>query len=105
MKLIDLEPEYIRYIEDGKMRIVNSLSEAQGIEFYCPKSGCDHKINITFKDRGVLDNQGSHNKEGKPTRWEVNGTDASNLTTLPSIHIKDTCGWHGFITKGIISSC
>lgn len=80
------------------------FAEAQGIEFLCPKcftanGGAvgTHWCNVTFADRGVPDEAGSHNTEGKPTRWTVSGDTFETLVTSPSILLEGGCGWHGFI--------
>jgi len=44
-------------------------------------------------------------KEG--ARWEVtagNPADVTTLTVRPSI-AKDCCGWHGYLTNGVFTSC
>lgn len=89
-------------------------SEAQGISILCPacfrKNGGEvgtHRIQVGFEGRGLLPHQGSQNREGKPSRWQVSGimlTDFESanetLTLSPSID----CGcWHGFIKNGDIS--
>lgn len=120
MRLTELEPQFERYesrpSEPGGspceyLRHVETLADAQGIVFLCPvcftKNGGavgTHGIEVSFADRGVLDHQGSHNKEGKPSRWAAAGTGYADLTLLPSIlcdPAKPACdGWHGFITNG-----
>ena len=138
MKLIELEPEFIRYetrieprdvivgdhatwrergcpsetkILPCRYRIpVEKLSEAQGIFFLCPvcivknkgKVGT-HLCEVTFSGRGVLDEDGVHGSDGRPTRWNVSGSDFSNLTTTPSIQLIGGCAWHGFITNGEVT--
>jgi hypothetical protein len=120
MRLVDLEPGFYRYEErveeydtvHGKIigsrqyKVpVKTIEEAQCIFFICPichnKSG--HQIEVTFANRGVADNHGTHNKEGKPTRWGVSGSDFTNLTTTPSILLEGGCAWHGFITNGEVT--
>lgn len=113
MKLIELEPQFLRYETSDHefLRATDSLADAQGIRFLCPvcfikNSGPvgTHGIEVSFAGRGVKDNQGSHNREGKPSRWNVTGTDYGDLTTQPSILIDPAppacAGWHGFITSG-----
>lgn len=101
-KLADLEPEWVRYEANHPRNLgelihhVNDLSEAQGLMFLCPHCGCTQQM--TFRDRGVQDHQGSHNREGLPSRWSVAGTGIEDLTLTPSID--SGCGWHGFITHG-----
>lgn len=90
---------------------VDNLYEAQAIHFLCPvcfrKNGGavgTHWVEVSFADRGVLDYQGSHNDEGKPSRWTVSGTSYHDLTTTPSIFLKPPgCGWHGYITNGEVT--
>lgn len=123
MKLAQLQPHFIRYetkVEDctfaDGMRSVPvhyivhcDLAEAQGISLLCPKcfqqNGGDvgtHWIEVTFTNRGASDDQGSHGKDGRPTRWNVSGDCFENLTLIPSIKLESGCDWHGFITGGEI---
>ena len=93
------------------MVFVNSLSESQGIIFLCPtcfiKNGRSnmgtHLVEVSFKDHDVLDGQGTRNKKGLPVRWNVSGTNYSDLTTDPSILLEGGCGWHGFIKNGEVT--
>lgn len=130
MQLIDLSPQFIRYgsrvetwqVVDGDHNTwrergcpckdvtgpreykvhVATLVEAQGIFFDCPicKDKQAHSVEVTFRDRGVPDNLGTHNKDGVPVRWAVTGNDFSDLSTQPSILLQGGCGWHGYITNG-----
>lgn len=105
MNLIELQPEFIKYNGTDSITPGVYLDSAQGIQFYCPKKECDHMIQISFADRGVTEEQGSKNDEGKPSRWKVSGTSFNNLTLTPSIFLNKTCGWHGFVTDGKIKTC
>lgn len=84
---------------------VTTVAEAQGIDFECPKCR-GHHIVIAFRDRGVLDRQGTRDKQGNPTRWlVVSGTGVHDLTLDPSIDCTPSnpnC-WHGFIKNGEIT--
>lgn len=87
------------------MPVIESLSEAQGIMFLCPlcfdkNAGPigTHSIEVTFSDRNVIDKDGSHNKEGRATRWKIEGgSGLEDLRLSPSILIESGCNWHGFI--------
>lgn len=88
---------------------VDTLEEAQGIFFLCPKYfaamghiGC-HLIEVTFAGRGVSDEMGTHNKAGQPVRWNITGTGFYDLSTVPSILLEGGCDWHGYITNGEVS--
>lgn len=138
MKLTDLDPHFLRYETREEIRrvvegdpetwrergspckevlgpvhymiYVETLAEAQGIMFLCPKCIAEnpdkgaHGIGVTFRDRGVLPAQGMQNKQG-PVRWGVSGTSYEDLTITPSVLLLAGCEWHGFITKGLISTC
>lgn len=125
--LCDLEAEFIRYEKsiageghgrpqpDGTMqwggfeidiqKVVENLSEAQGINFLCPLCFVKnngpvgtHTVSISFESRGVKDDQGSFNKDGKPVRWNIiGGSGLDDLQLSPSIQIQTGCQWHGYI--------
>lgn len=114
MRLTELEPQFVQHVEDARGRLerhVDTLADAHGILFLCPvcftaNAGPvgTHAVLVTFAGRGVPDHLGSHNDKGKPSRWSVEGTGLSDLTTRPSIHLKGApCNWHGYITAGDVS--
>ena len=115
MKLIDLEPQFVRHeLKDGRQINVNvnDLREATGIFFLCPVCYTKnngpigtHGIIVTFQDKNVPDELGSHNKEGKPSRWIVSGSGYNDLTLRPSIDISQGLPgeWHGYITNGDVT--
>lgn len=117
MNLTELEPEFVRYETrpdaTGSREYtipVATLADAQGIEFLCPvcfqKNGGavgTHGVGVTFADRGATDAQGSHGRTGAPSRWQVSGTNVTDLTLQPSIDLTPTCSWHGYITNGAIT--
>lgn len=115
MKLTELEPQFVRHEMRNSQKIdvhVNSLQEATGIFFLCPVCWKKNKgpigthgIIVTFRDRDVPDELGSHNKEGLPTRWLVSGNNYDDLTLSPSIDISQDVSseWHGFITNGEVT--
>lgn len=133
MKLTDLEPQFIRYesrietwdviegdpatwrergaptkeVTGPRQYMVNveSLTEADGITFLCPKCFEEngHRCEVTFEGRGAADDQGTQGSDGTPTRWNVSGSGLKDLTTAPSILLVGGCAWHGFITNGEVS--
>lgn len=93
-------------------RFVSNILEAQGILFLCPKcfmgneradraAGC-HQCEVTFANKGVADGQGTGNK-GKSVYWNVSGNGFADLSTTPSILLIGGCGWHGYITNGVVT--
>lgn len=120
MKLSLLEPKFVRYEtgrtifatadHDGNFTVGVPFASAQGIQFLCPLCFTKnvgpvgtHLCDVTFADRGVPDDLGSHNKEGKAVRWTVTGDTFENLTTTPSILLEGGCAWHGYITNGDVA--
>ena len=104
MKLIELEPQFLRFTSTG-YAYVDTLDEAQGIKFLCPKcfernGGAvgTHIIVVWFNGRDV-------DAAAVPTpRWGVAGTGHADLTITPSISLESVdkigCQWHGFVTNG-----
>lgn len=80
---------------------VDSLADAQGIMFLCPKcfiknkgSVGTHRCPLPFAGRGV---------DPAKNQWNVLGTGFHDLSTTPSYRIVGGCGWHGYITDGEVS--
>lgn len=111
MQLTALEPRFLRYLPGRVREFSDLLAEAQGVLFLCPlcfKANGNspvgtHAIEVTFADRGVAAEDGSHGSDGQPTRWTVSGTGYADLSTQPSILLLSECAWHGFITNGVVT--
>lgn len=103
MRLVDLEPEFLRH--DDRTLVTASFADAHSIWFECPvcRSGRGHHVLVSFAGRGLPDGMGSQNREGKPSRWEVSGTGFADLTLKPSIDCTPSCPWHGFVTAGEVT--
>lgn len=113
MRLVDLEPKFLRYFKrpDGTAIYaeVDEITEAQGVRFLCPKcfeanSGPvgTHSVICWSRSRGVPDEV-----RPSPGRWTLEGTGLHDLTLngdppggARSIQLTSGCGWHGFITNG-----
>ena len=106
MNLRSLEAELFAHVPNG-VRYVDTLAEAQGVMFLCPKcyqtNGGDigtHMVMVFFADRGVP----ADAKPG-PGRWQVSGTSIDDLTLSPSINLDcgpepRGCCWHGWVKNG-----
>jgi hypothetical protein len=117
MKLVQLEPQFVQYFRDEVahfLRHVPDLVQAQGIQFLCPScfirnNGAvgTHLIEVSFAGRNVRDDEGSHKRDGQPSRWNCSGSGYGDLTLTPSVLIdpaKPACdGWHGFVTNGEVA--
>lgn len=98
-------PTVPREVQVTYVPSVDTLADAQGVEFDCPRCKNGHRIAVAFSGRGVLDHQASRDKNGNPTRWQVaGGTGLEDLSLSPSVDCTPSnpqC-WHGHITNGEI---
>jgi hypothetical protein len=94
MKLTDLDATFIKLKSDSSFQRIDSIAEAQGILFVCPKCQ-SHSVICWFQ--GVPDHVFP-----KPGRWTPGGTGLEDLTLKPSVFLNSGsgCGWHGFVTNG-----
>lgn len=110
VKLTDLEPQFLKWTDEHHHRDVQTLAEADGILFVCPKC---------FEENG-RERPGVHSVlcwfEGKvpdsatpgPGRWNPTGTGYGDLSFVPgaksnSVLLLNGCGWHGFVTNGEVT--
>ncbi len=102
-RLADLEPEFLRH--EGRTLPGATFGEAQSIWFRCPvcRNGRSHQVLVSFAGRGLAYDQGSQNREGKPSRWQVSGTGIDDLTLHPSVDCTPSCPWHGWIKNGDVT--
>lgn len=105
--LAALEPELVRVIGVGRFQRVESLGDAQGLRFLCPKCFAAnngpvgaHGILCWFSHRGVPDGE-----VPGPGRWAVVGGGIADLTLAPSILLSTGCEWHGYVTRGRVTTC
>lgn len=107
--LAQLEAKFIRYERrDGHEFFIDveTIGEAQGVKFLCPKCFAankgpvgTHMVVCWSRSRGVPDDV-----EPRPV---LTGTGIADLTlnadppgTARSIQLTGGCGWHGFINSG-----
>jgi len=102
LTLKELEGEFLKITGPREHTRIQDIKEAQGIFFLCPKCFVTngnsnvgtHGILIWFNNKNVP-------PEYTPTpRWDFTGTSLQDLTITPSILIKASCAWHGFIRNG-----
>src|SRR5260221_10170993 len=114
MLLQDLDGHFLKYISANEYQIVDSLAEADGVQFQCPK--CAQGLEIVLKDRRRFV-KGAHyvicwfvghvpdNISPSPGRWNPKGTCLDDLTFIgPGAYsvllTGPGCGWHGYIING-----
>lgn len=116
-KLTDLRARFIRYerTPEGQVthRKVDSIEDAQGVMFLCPKCWRDnngpvgtHMVICWDGARGVPEDAFPH-----PGRWKLVGTCIDDLTLeahppkTRSVLLTAGCKWHGFLTNGMADIC
>lgn len=107
MKLTDLRARFVRCDEPGHLHQVETLAEANGVMFLCPKcltpGGVGTHMMICWsKERGAPEEA-----TPAPGRWRLDGNSLADLTlnaeppsTARSVQIVGGCSWHGFVTGG-----
>lgn len=137
MRLIDLEPCFLRYEErldtwtevdrqpgpgedastvphhqvtgmKAYFPFVDTIDQAQGVEFLCPKCFAanngpigTHAVICWSRSRGVPDSA-----DPGPGRWRLVGTGFHDLSLMEepgksrSVQLIGGCAWHGFVTNG-----
>lgn len=99
-RLADLDPQFLRHA--GQTLVDVPFGEAQSVWFECPvcREGRGHHVLVSFAGRGLADDQGSQNRKGEPSRWNVTGTGIDDLTLHPSVDCTPGCPWHGWVRNG-----
>lgn len=102
-RLADLDPEFLRH--EGRTLVGVPFEMAQSIWFECPVcvGKCGHHVLVSFADRSLSDDQGSQNRDGKPSRWQATGTCIDDLTLHPSVDCTPGCSWHGWVKNGEVT--
>ncbi len=108
LRLTELEPQFLKRIDDSNFREVDSIAEADGIMFVCP---------LCFENNGKS-NIGVHSvlcwnpsvpqtTAPVPGRWNLVGTGYGDLTLQAGsssiLLTGEGCGWHGFIGNGEVT--
>lgn len=122
MRLVELDPQFLRYEPEGERiiwRQVDSMNEAHGVQFLCPKCFAanrgpagTHRVISWSRERGTPEEA-----EPGPGRWQMAGTGFADLSLVPdlneardgrmahSVALIGGCAWHGFVTNGEVTLC
>lgn len=105
MKLIELQPEFLKIKDKRSYFKTDNIKEADGIFFLCPV--CFLKNNGAKGTHYAICWQPHVSLDFKPTpgRWEFLGTGFNDLTLVngsSSVLFQDGCGAHFFIKNGEI---
>lgn len=118
MKFALLDPQFVGSYHPGGYRRLDTIDGAQGVLFQCPLCS-EGKPPGEPDGRGF---RGAHyilawfanpinaprvpdDADPKPGRWVATGTTFENLSLSPSILLQGGCGWHGYVTNGMTSTC
>lgn len=107
MKLTDLEPQFLKRDDDTHFHCVDSIADADGVEFVCPKCFTANG-NQRPGVHSVICWSPSVPQTTSPTpgRWNLVGTGFSDLSLVAgssSIQLTSGCMWHGFVANGDVT--
>jgi hypothetical protein len=108
MKLTDLEPQFLKWIDDTHHQQVDSIAEADGIFFVCPKCFAENNHQRPGV-HGVIcwEPNVPQTTNPKPGRWEMIGTGLHDLSLRAGsssiLLTPPGCGAHFFITNGEVT--
>ena len=106
LKLAVLEAKFLKYEKrpDGEYLVkVDSIQEAQGVQFLCPKCWTANKGSVGTHSVICWNPTVPPEVNPKPGRWSLVGTGLSDLTRVAgssSILLTAGCRWHGFLRNG-----
>ena len=110
MRLLDLEPSFLKREDDTHFRFVDEITGADGVEFLCPKCFAENDM----KRPGVhavicWSPKVPQTTSPTPGRWEMLGTGLADLTlraSSSSVLLQGRgCKAHFFIENGNIRMC
>lgn len=108
MRLLDLQPEWLRTGPEGHRRGV-PRAEANGVWFLCPK--CFEANGGPVGTHAVTCHEPSVSPEDEmvgPGRWTMTGGGFDDLTLSAqqsSVHLLSGCGAHFFVEAGNVRMC
>ena len=112
MRLLELDPHFLKIlsIEPRQYQRIDNITEAQGIEFLCPKCFTQnggrvgtHMVICWSRTRGTPENF-----TPGPGRWQMVGTGYADLSLVgegssSSVKLLSGCEWHGTVAGGQVS--
>lgn len=105
MKLIELEPHFLKRIDDNNYLEVDNISLASGIRFLCPVCFAKNKGAIGTHSIICWDPSVPQTTSPTPGRWNLVGTGFNDLSLRngsSSVLLTTGCKAHFFVTNGNI---
>jgi hypothetical protein len=110
MTLLELEAEFLKWIDDSSFRRIESIAEADGIIFVCPKCFAANG-NKRPGVHSVICWSPSVPQTTRPVpgRWNLVGTSLNDLSLVAGsssvLLTGPGCGAHFFVRNGRIEGC
>ena len=104
VRLTELEPEFLKRIDDNHYRNDATFEESDGVQFLCPKCYEANKGPVGTHAVICWKPHVPQSTTPIPGRWNFDGTGFSDLTLVAgssSILLTGGCKWHGFIRNGV----
>lgn len=109
MRLLNLDAHFLGEYGPEGYRKVDTLAEAQGVMFQCPKCsdgkerGDGFMVGVHYVICWFRDKVPATATPG-PGRWNPSGVGLDDLTFVgpgaTSVLLTSGCGWHGFVQNG-----
>lgn len=106
VQLSNLEARFLKYVpRDGHvyMENVDSIAEADGVIFLCPKCFVENKGSRGTHSVLCWSPKVPPDVDPKPGRWNLVGTGLHDLSLVAgssSVLLTAGCKWHGFVRNG-----
>jgi hypothetical protein len=106
MRLLDLEPQFLKIVDATHYQDVDTLQESDGIIFICPQCVVNKGGLVGSHSIICWRPQVSQEHTPIPGRWEFHGTSYHDLTLVAgssSVLLNGPgCGAHFFVRSGLI---
>jgi hypothetical protein len=112
MRLTLLAPKLLRYVDFGRHLYVQTIAEADGLWFICPK--CYESHGGFVGTHGIIcwGPRVATDVMPGPGRWALQGDTLENISLGPaypganfSVQLNGACEWHGFVQNGEVTTC
>ena len=108
MKLTELEPQFLKRVDDVHHQTVETINEADGIRFVCPRCLVDKGARPGCHPILCWRPHVPQTTTPIPGRWEFEGVGYGDLTLVagsPSVHLTSPggCGAHFYIRNGEVT--
>jgi hypothetical protein len=106
LRLSDLEPRFLKREDDTHFRDVETLSEADGLWFLCPKCFLENRGRVGTHAVVCWSPSVPQTTHPVPGRWTMVGTgfhDLSLVAGSSSVQLTAGCLWHGHVTNGDVT--